>query len=576
MEMTASTHAPAPLRRLIRLLRPERGDIRAIVIYSIGIGGLTLAVPIAVQSIVNTVAFGSLVQPLIVITLMLLVGLSIGAAMRALQTYTLEIMQRRIFVRVVSDLANRLPRARIESFDRSHGPELVNRFFDVITVQKVSAQLLLDGLTIALQGTIGLVVLAFYHPILLAFDIVLLALLLFIIFILGRGAIRTAIEESYAKYAVAGWLEEIARHPLAFKHKGASEFARVGADSTVRQYLDARGRHFSVLFRQMVSAFTLQALASTALLGLGGWLVIEGRLTLGQLVAAELIVTVVVASFAKLGKHLESFYDLMAAVEKLGHLLDLPLEQPHGQLVAPGDGPAAVQLNNVSFDYGDDRPVIRGLSIEIQAGDRVGISGPNGSGKSTLIDLLFGLRAPTSGRIALDGIDYREQGLAELRRAITTIQEPEIFEGTISENVLLGRSDISPDQVRSSLEAVGLLDEVLAMPLGLQTRLITDGAPLSSGQARRLQVARAIAGRPRLLIVDEALDDLAIDRRDQILQSLIDRNAPWTLIVTSHDPMVLGKMDRVIALDGEVDVTPTARHDNPELNLATPASLKEK
>lgn len=544
-----SEHSKAPLRRLLDILRPEHRDIRAIIIYSIGIGGLTLAVPVAVQTLVNTVAFGSLLQPLVVISLLLLVGLLIGATMRALQTYTLEIMQRRIFVRVVSDIANRLPFARIEAFDRSHGPELVNRFFDVITVQKVSAQLLLDGLAILLQATIGLVVLAFYHPILLAFDIVLIAILMFIVFVLGRGAVRTSIEESYAKYAVAGWLEEIARHPLAFKHSGAIAFALSGADARVRQYIDARGRHFSILFRQMVSAFSLQALASTALLGIGGWLVIEGRLTLGQLVAAELIVTAVVASFAKLGKHLESFYDLMAAVDKLGHLFDLPSEHRAGQSLHNRSGPASLVLEEVSFAFDGARPIIPSLSADIRPGERIGVSGPNGSGKSTLAEILFGLRHPTGGRLALDGIDYREISLVDLRRVIASVQGAELFEGTILENVRLGRDEISTEEVCEALETVGLLNEIRAMPDGLQTRLITDGAPLSSGQASRLQLARAIVGKPRVLIVDESLDDLAADSRDRVVAKLSERSAPWTLIAFSHDPAVLDRMDRVISLN---------------------------
>jgi len=551
MDQTSShknDHLP-PLRRLIRMLRPERSDIRSIVIYSVGIGGLTLAVPVAVQTLVNTVAFGSILQPLVVITLLLFVGLSSGAVMRALQTYTLEIMQQRIFVRVVSDIAHTLPRARIEAFDRSHGPELVNRFFDVITVQKVSAQLLLDGLAIVLQGSIGLIVLAFYHPILLAFDLVLLGLLLFIVFVLGRGAVRTSIEESYAKYAVAGWLEEMARHPLSFKHGGAIEFANAGADARVRQYLDARNRHFSILFRQMVSAFSLHAISSTALLGIGGWLVINGRLTLGQLVAAELIVTAVVASFAKLGKHLESFYDLMAAVEKLGHLLDLPLERRTGQQLADRSGPAAIMLDRVSFQYEGMQPIIEDFTLVVRPGERIGISGPNGSGKSTLAELLFGLRQPTGGRLSLDGVDYRELSLSALRYSVASVQGAEMFEGTVLENVRLGRDEISLEEVRASLDSVGLLDEILSMPDGIETRLITGGAPLSSGQARRLQVARAIAGKPRVLIIDESLDDLAIDRREQVVAKLADRSAPWTLIVLSHDATVLGQMDRIVSLE---------------------------
>ncbi len=205
-----------------------------------------------------------------------------------------------------------------------------------MTVQKVTAGLLLDGITLVVSALIGMSVLAIYHPWLLGFDLVLLSLMTFAIFVLGRRAVSSSIEESLAKYRTASWLEDIAACPTAFRYHGATEFAMERADRHIFDYLKARRRHFRVLFRQMLFALVLQALASTALLGLGGWLVISGQLTLGQLVAAELIVAVIVGSFTKLGKHLESYYDVMASMDKLGHLFDIPVERQDGQVALPG------------------------------------------------------------------------------------------------------------------------------------------------------------------------------------------------------------------------------------------------
>ncbi len=202
---------------------------------------------------------------------------------------------------IVTDLGYRLPRVHVESFDRNHGPELVNRFFDVLTVQKAGATLLHDGIAVILQTMIGLLILAFYHPLLLAFEVVLVISITFVLFVLGRGGVRTAIIESKAKYAVAASLEEIARHPLSFKQAGGPELARGRADALAASYVEARRKHYRVVFRQIVSSLAMQVFAATVLLTLGGWLVIHGQLTLGQLVAAELIVSIVLASFAKLG-----------------------------------------------------------------------------------------------------------------------------------------------------------------------------------------------------------------------------------------------------------------------------------
>src|SRR5512135_208450 len=539
---------PSPVRRLLGLIRPEGRDLRTVVAFAVGVGILSLATPLAIEALVSTVALNLLVQQLAVLSLLLLVCLGFAAAMRAAQTFVVEVIQRRVFVRVASDLAHRLPRVRRDALNRDYGPELVNRFFDVLTVQKVGAALLLDGLAVILQAVIGPVVLAFYHPYLLGFDLIILAAMTFAVVQLGRGAIATSIQESRAKYAVVGQLEELARTPLTYRSGGGPELALARADALARRYLEARGRHFAIVWRQIPFALGFQAMATAALLGLGGWLVIQGQLTLGQLVAAELIVATVVGSFAKLGKHLEGWYDLMAAVDKLGHLIDLPTERRDGEALPPRDGPAALRLRGVSFSYDGHRDVLAHLDLDVPAGDRVAVVGPSGSGKSTLVDLIFGLRAPSAGSVELDGINVRDLRLESLRAAVAAVKDPEVIEATILDNVRVGREAISLSEVHEALEAVGLREELAALPDGLHTRLTADGGPLSHGQARRLMLARAIAGRPRLLVLDEALDGLDLDARRTVIGSLFDPAAPWTLLVVTHSQEVARHCRRAVAL----------------------------
>ena len=296
----------SPLQRLLGLLNAEKEDIRVIGVFALGTGVLTLATPIAVQALVNNVAFGTLLQPVVVLTLALVLGLGLSSALTALEVYVVEILQRRLFVRVTGDLAHRLPRVKLGALDGKYGPELVNRYFDVFTVHKATATLLLDGLDLVLRTSVGLLLLAFYHPLLLAFDLVLVIALLFVLLFLGRTGESTAVKESKAKYKVAAWLETIAARPTAFKSPAAQIMARDRVDHLARDFLLARKDHFRIIMRQTIGSLAVQTIASAALLGLGGWLVIQGQLTLGQLVAAELVVTAVVASFAKMGKQIES------------------------------------------------------------------------------------------------------------------------------------------------------------------------------------------------------------------------------------------------------------------------------
>lgn len=548
-------HGPSPLRRLLSILRPEVPEIRTVVIFALGVGMLSLAVPMTVDSLISNVQGGNtaMTQAVVVLSGVLLFCLLLAGAMRAWQTYLVELIQRRIFVRVTGQLAYRLPRVRAAAFDRAHGPELVNRFFDVLTVQKASATLLLDGVVVVIQAAVGLVLLAVWHPWLLGYNVLLLAATTLIVVALGWNGVSAKIRESYAKYGVAGWLEEMVRHPLTFKMEAAQKYAMQRADNLAHEYLVARTGAFRVFFRQLIFGIALQAFATAALLGMGGWLVIRNELTIGQLVAAELIVVVVVGSFVKLGKSLESFYDLMAAVDKLGHLTDLPLEREAGdRFPHSGKGePAALRVKNLHFAYDDSGPnheIICGLAFQVEPGQRVAITGGSGTGKSTMAELLFGLREPTSGVIELDGVDVRDIQLEDLRKQVASIAGGEVFDGTVLDNVRMGREALSLADIRQALETAGLLEEIQALPHGLNTPLATGGAPLSKGQIQRLMLARALVGKPRLLILDETLDGLDTEKRNRIIQRLFAHRGEWTVLAITHNQEVVAACDRVLPM----------------------------
>lgn len=547
----------SPWDRLKALLFAERSTLSVAIIYSVIIGLLSLVVPIAVQALVNTIAFGSVLQPLLYLTLIVFVALGFSALINSLRAWVVEILQRSIFARVGTDLTWRLLRVRPEAFDKYNGPELVNRFFDVVTVQKSAATLLIDGLGIFMQTSIGLLLVALYHPLLLAFDIFLVASMIFIVGVLGRGAVYTSIKESKAKYAFQAWLEQIATHMIAFKSAGGMELAAARAEGLMEEYLHHRAKHFQILIRQIAGSFALQAIASSLLLGIGGWLVINRQLTLGQLVASELIVTLMVSGFTKFGKHLEVFYDLQAAIDKLGGLVDLPLERAGGEAVLTSQGPAALAMKSVEVGYKPDSPVLHIADWELRSGDRMGLIGRYGCGKSTLADTLFGLRQPAHGSLLLDGVDYRTLPLSTIRSHVALVRGIEIFSGTILDNVRLGREELTLADVNDALRKTGILDDIQKLPDGLDTVLHPGGRPLSASQASRLMIARAIAARPRLLILDDALDPVdRIAEREPICDMLFHPNAPWTLVCITERTDLLARCNRVMLLqDGDLTIT---------------------
>lgn len=540
-----------PVQRLRRLLAPERGDIWAIVAFAVTIGVLSLATPIAVQSIVNSIALAGLLQPLIVVAVLLMAALAFAASLTAVQTWVVELIQRRLFIRTVADVAARLPRVRAEAYADGHGPELVNRFFDVVTVQKALSKLLIEALGVVLSIVVGLGVLAFYHPLLLAFDVVLLVVIAAIVFLPLRRGQSTAIDESTAKYAVVAWLEELARNPHAFKASGSDRWVFERSDALSRNWLLSRRAHFRTLFGQITSALTLQVLASTALLGIGGFLVIEGALTLGQLVASELIVTAVVTSVAKMGRHLEHWYDMTAGVHKIGYLLDLPLEGVGGehppQSLADG---ARLEIDGVSWRSGRGRTVFSGCDVVLEPGQHLAVTGPSGSGKTALLELLWRMDDPAEGAIRLDGRDYRDLARDAIHRDVALVSAVEVVQGTVRENIRLFRPFVSGDDVRRAIRAAGLEDAIAELPDGLDTPIHPSTRWLSKTELERLMLARALAGSPRVLLVDGLFDRLAREKRDRLVDAaLLDRSAGRTVVLVTDDEELLSRCDAVLRLE---------------------------
>jgi len=531
-------------------MQQEKRDLTVAVVYSAAVGVLSLVLPVATQSLVNTISFGMLLQPLVVLAILVFMALLFSGTLYLLRMWVVEIIQRRVFVRIARQVVDRLLRVRVDAFDTRYGPELVNRFFEVVTVQKAGATLIVEGLTVIMELFVGMAIMAVYDPILLAFDVLLFGAIMVILFPLGSNAIRTAVLESREKYSLVAWLEELARHPVTFKSSVAAEMAIERADSLTGQYLKSRAKHFRIIFRQAVGATMLQAIGTAALLGVGGFLVINNRLTIGQLIASELIVSAVLAGVQKFSKQLETFHDLLAAVDKLGYFDELPLETG-GSTPLPRDGGAAIRLKGVTYSYGDPRAsaVLDGVDWEIPAGARIAVDGGHGGGKSTLLDLLYGLRAPLGGALEIDQTDARDICLADWRTSAALVRHPEVFEGTIADNLRLGSAEISIHDLREVVRTAGLLEDIQALPQGFDTRLTTGGRPLSQGQIIRLMIARALAHRPRLLIIDEALDQLeGAGECEELLESLLDRRHPWTVVIASRRREVHDRCDTVYAL----------------------------
>lgn len=539
---------------LWRLLAPDQKDLWAVVAISSMAGLLMLSVPVTAQQLVRTVTFATLYQPIVVLTLMLLGLLGFVAALQALQVYVAEIIQRRLLIRIAGQVTQRLIQTDAAAWRQIAMPELVNRFLEVAIVQKVTAALLVDGVAILLTTLISMSVMAFYHPFLLGYDVVLLALLATIFFGFGRNGVKTAIQESRTKYGLLSWLEDLARCPSVVRTGGVELLAMQRTDVLCADYLRARRSHFSILIRQIVLVLILQAIATTALLGLGGFLVLSEQLTLGQLVAAELTVAMIVASFAKLGKHLEGWYDLLASVDKLSHLLDLPLEPPDGLIGLPRQGPAEVVIQE-SASSATTSPSVEstnGVLLRLAAGGTAALMNWNPSVTRDLVDSLRGVRGLSVPRISIDGVDAGDFRSDVLRQHVAVASDLEFLPATIAENIHLSRPRVSEADLREACEAAGLTESLRCSGLQLLTPLLPNGWPLNALQQRRLILARNLAGKPRVLYIDHLCDVFAEAELRQMWQKMSRYQLHTTIVVATVREDIAQLAGQVAACPSEI------------------------
>lgn len=546
-----------PVQRLLRLLGQFRREIRYIILYAIVAGAINLSLPLGIQAIIGQIAGGAISAAWGVLVLFVIVGALLVGVLRLMQLSIMEYLQRRIFTASAMEFAVRIPRLNLELLRKEHLPELVNRFFDTLTLQKGLPKILMEGSTAVLQIVFSLLLLSFYHPSFVLFSLLLMSVLVVLFSWTGPRGIRTSLKESKYKYRLAFWLEEVGRTASTFKLAGENRFPLLRADGMAVDYLNAREKHWRILVTQFVSSIAFRVLVLGGFLILGSVLVMENQLNIGQFVASEILVLFVIDSVEKLILLHETGYDVLTAAEKLGQVSDLPIEREDGVRVEEfcTDEPLAVELRGLSYQYDDgDAPVLKNLNLNIKAGERVAIAGYNGAGKSTLMQVLSVGKRDFSGSLLFNGLPKQSLHLRSLREHIGDLSsQEEIFKGTIRENIDLGNEHISLQQVLQVAEEVGLSEFVRLSPLGLNTELLPGGKNISRSIVTKILIARAIVRRPKLLVVEEPLNYLNLHDGTHIANLLTDKNQNWTLVSVTSDPLLAAMCDRVAVLkEGEI------------------------
>ena len=526
-----------PWERLVRLLELEKKDLLQILYYAVFSGVVALSLPLGIQAIINLIQGAQISSSWIVLVLLVTLGVIFAGALQIMQLRIIETVQQRIFTRTSFEYSYRFPKIKLEELRDVYPPELANRFFDTLSVQKGLSKLLIDVPTAILQIIFALLLLSFYHPFFIIFGILLL-LLIFVVFkyTAVRG-LQTSLDESKNKYKVAHWIQEVARSVVSFKISGNTDLALKKTDGLVLGYLGARESHFRILVIQVVQMITFKVFVTAGLLIIGGALVLTQEMNIGQFVAAEIIILLVIASVEKLIIGLESFYDVLTSLEKLGQVVDKDLEPQEGEK-PDFSGDLVVELENVSYSVPDrNLPILSDISLRIEPGSRLMVQGESGSGKSSLLRLIAGLLEPTSGHMYANQFSVESLYLNHYRQYLglsLAMEAP--FEGTIRENITFGNPDVSDREILEALDQVGLTSYIQEQPKGLGTVLHPEGKQISYTISKKLVLARAIAKHPKILILEDPLDHFSPKESKRLIDFLTHKDRPWSLIVVSDNP----------------------------------------
>lgn len=552
----------SPIKRFVGLLRTEGESVKKIYLYAIFNGLVALSLPLGIQSIISFIQTGQITASWLVLVFIVVGGIIIAGWLQVLQLKTSEKIQQRIYAKSAIELAYRLPKIKSEDMYRFYAPELANRFFDTLTIQKGLSKILIDFTSALMQIVFGLLLLSFYHPFFILLGILITILLFLIIRITFRVGLESSIIESKYKYQTAHWLEETARSVFSFKLSGNSELHIEKADDITKNYLKARQTHFAVLLKQYWSMIGFKAILALSLLLIGGFLVINQSMNIGQFVAAEIIILLVLASVEKLILSAETIYDVLTAFDKLGTITDLDLESQSNDVTrfkCDTKG-MKVELSNINFNYpGRSLSVLENISFTVKEGEKICLIGKNASGKASLLNVISTLYSPISGSLKFNEYHSIDLNLDRIRTFIGSyLESEEIFEGSLYENISLNRADVEVEDVLWAIDKVKLNDYLDNTNLGIHAIIKPTGKSLSKSIIEKILLARSIVIRPKLLLIGNNFSNLSSQDKHDIIDFICGSAQEWTLMSSSNDAYLASKCDRIFLMDkGKIKVKGT-------------------
>lgn len=538
-----------PVQRFWKLLSPFKKELYQIYLYAILNGLVNLSLPLGIQAIVNIIQMGALTTSWAVLVLFVIIGIIFSGVFQLTQLRIVENIQQEIFAKSSFEFAFRFPKIKLNKLQNLHTPELANRFFDTLTIQKNLPKVLVDFSLAVFQAFFGLVLLSVYSPYFLILGVFLVGFIWLLFKITSPKGLSTSILESKFKYIVAHWLEEVARTHKSFKKFSSYALHLKQTDKKTLAYLEAREGHFGVLVTQFKFFILFKVILAAGLLLLGGLLVYNEQMNIGQFVAAEIIILLIINSAEKLINSIDSIYDLLTALDKIGYITDIELDEKKNVNIKDSEFGISVDINNLNFGINEGAEnYLNNFSANISSGSRATLIGDNRVAKSILLNIISGFMDIKSGAVKLDGIPVENINKSQLNKQISIhFTTNELFEASLSDNITMGR-EISEDRISELISLMGLNLFVSNLPNGLETVINPSNYFLSKDITQKILLARSLAVKSRLYLFEYPFLHLKENDKERIIDFIVEDAVNSTFVVISDDEYWLEKSNQQVII----------------------------
>ena len=540
------------LLKLHKLIMTDKRDASSVYFFAIAGGLISLTLPLGIQTIISFVMAARLSTSIVILIAIVIVGVFLNGLMQVRQIQVIERIRQKIFTRYSLEFSYKIPQISPQQMDDYYLPEVVNRFFDIPALAKSIEKIMLDIPASVIQILFGLIILSFYHPIFIAFGAFVFVALIIIIRITSPKGFETNLRASNYKYETAGWLEEMARGIKTFKYSKGASLHMKKTDKLIGEYLESRTAHFKILTLQYWSLIIFKILIVAAMLIAGTWLLLDQQINVGQFIAADIIIILIINSVEKLISTLDNVYDSLSSIEKISKITDSKIEET-GNLAFDNSKGCSVVFKAVGFQYPNGSVALNEINFTASQNKIICFSGTSGSGRSTILRLLTGAYTGFTGHILLNDIPIKNYMLNDLRiNTGTLLVDQDIFRGSILENLNMGNDQITLSEITTLAEITGLSTYITSEEKGYDTILDPMGKRISRHIKQKIKLIRALAGKPSLLLLEDPVMDLSIVEKENVIQYL-KNSCNATVIVISNDEAMQKNSNEVYKLiDGSI------------------------